>query len=241
MRISLSVVIPTWCEAAEITDTVRGARAIADEVIVVDAESPDGTAGLARSAGARVIEAPKGRGTQLDRGARIAAGNVLLFLHCDVRLLPEAREAIEEALADPDIQGGCFRVRYEPETFFAQLFSWANHVRTRWLRIYYGDSAVFVRRETYVTLGGFRSLPIFEDYDFVRRLERAARTTYVRHVIVRASARRFGAAPIRTLMIWILLQILYSMGVSAQTLALLYRDARPQLLKLAGRSRLHIR
>src|SRR6266511_4311111 len=103
--LSLSVVIPTWCEASEIRAVVAVARAIGDEVIV-DAGSPDGTAELARAAGARVIVAAKGRGAQLDAGARVATGDALLFLHADIRLPAEARAAIEVALSEPGILGG---------------------------------------------------------------------------------------------------------------------------------------
>jgi len=224
--LSLSVVIPTWGEGSEIRAVVAVARAIGDEVIVVDAGSPDGTAELARAAGARVIVAAKGRGAQLDAGARVATGDALLFLHADIRLPAEARAAIEVALSEPGILGGNFRVLYGSPTPAARLFSWGNDLRRRWLRIYYGDSALFVRRETYAALRGFRTLPILEDYDFVRRLERMGRTAYVRHVAVRVSARRFETRPIRTLCIWGFLQFLFSVGVSADWLARFYRDAR---------------
>lgn len=226
-RTSLSVVIPTWCEARSIGDAVRAALAIGDEVIVADADSPDGTAALAREAGARVVPAPRSRGAQLDAGAKEARGDVILFLHADAQLPPEARAAIDEALVDPRIGGGNFFLQFAPASFAASLFTWANHLRRRWLNVYYGDSALFVRRSVYTGLGGFRPLPILEDYELVRRLERASRTAYVRGVTVRASTRRFEAAPVRTLLVWTAIQTLYSVfGVGPDRLAAYYRDIR---------------
>jgi rSAM/selenodomain-associated transferase 2 len=221
--VRISVVIPAWREAGAIEGAVRSALAIGDEVIVADANSPDETAAIAERAGARVILAPRGRGPQLDEGARASTGDVLLFLHADARLPPAAREAIWRALSSPAIVGGTFLLRFEPSTRAARVFSWANDVRRRRLGIYYGDSAVFMRRRAYDSLGGFRPLPLFEDYELFRRLERLGPTAYIRDVEVTASARRFERAPVKTLLLWSLLQVLYSMGASPERLARLYR------------------
>ncbi len=206
---------------------MAAARAIADEVIVADGGSTDGTIVAARAAGARVVEAPRGRGAQLHAGALAASGEVLLFLHADSELPPGARHAVTDALADPAVLGGNFHLRFVPASFAARLFTWANDARRRWFAIYYGDSAVFLRRRVYLELGGFRPLPILEDYDLVRRLERAGRTAYLRAITVEASARRFEAAPIRTLALWTGLQVLYSVfDVHPDRLARFYRDVR---------------
>ncbi|GAC1579472.1 MAG: TIGR04283 family arsenosugar biosynthesis glycosyltransferase [Polyangiales bacterium] len=224
----LSIIIPTWCEAEGIGQAVRAAREVAgddgDEVLVVDAGSPDDTAAVAKEAGAVVLSSGKGRGVQLHRGACAATGDTLLFLHADARLPAEARAAMERALADREIEGGNFRLRFVPETRAARIFSVANDLRRRVLGVYYGDSAPFVRRDTYHRLGGFPPLPLFEDYVFLRRMESDVRTAYVRHPAVEASARRFAEAPLRTLALWGALQGLYSLGASPQRLAHLYRS-----------------
>lgn len=224
---SLSVIIPAWCEASTIASAVRCAAAIGDEVIVADADSPDGTAQLARAAGARVVSSMKGRGAQLHTGAMAACGETLLFLHADVALPSTARAAIHTALADPAIAGGNFYLRFVPETRAARFYSWANDARRRWLGVYYGDSALFIRRSVYESLGGFRALPIFEDYELVQRLERSHRTVYVRDVELEASARRFADAPLKTLAVWTALHSLYWLGMPAERLAGLYHDLRP--------------
>jgi rSAM/selenodomain-associated transferase 2 len=223
----ISAIIPTWQEASRIAECVQAAATVADEVIVVDAGSADGTADVARAAGARVISIErKGRGPQLHAGTLAAAGDVLLFLHADAQLRTGARGAMLRALDDPAVVGGNFYLCFFPEGRFARFFTWVNHLRRRWLRIYYGDSAIFVRRDVYEELGGFRAVPILEDYELVRRLERRGRTVYVQDVQVLASARRFEARPWRTLFLWVLIQTLYMAGVSPERLARLYADLR---------------
>jgi rSAM/selenodomain-associated transferase 2 len=231
---TLSAIIPAFREVDRIERAVRAAAAVADEVIVVDGGSADGTAECAAAAGARVVTAPKGRGRQLHAGARVACGDTLLFLHADASLPPSARAAIARALADDAVAGGNFHLRFTPASPVARLFTWANDARRRWLRIYYGDSAVFVRRVVYERLGGFAPLPILEDYEFVRRLERRERTAYVRDVTVEVSARRFEHAPLRALGAWAAIHALYAAGVPAERLARLYHDTRERDPSRAG-------
>ncbi len=218
----VSVIIPTWCEVDCIADVVARARAIGDEVIVADADSDDGTAAAARAAGAIIVRSVKGRGPQLNAGAAIARGEVLLFLHADTQLEARARDAIRSAVTDPSVVGGNFYLRFEGAGRWARFFTTVNDVRRRWLRIYYGDSAIFVRRSAYEKLGGFPSIPLFEDYALVRLLEREGHTAYIRDVVIVASARRFERAPMKTLFVWIVLQALYMTGVSPHRLARLY-------------------
>jgi rSAM/selenodomain-associated transferase 2 len=222
----ISVVIPAWCEAAVIAESVRAAAAIGDEVIVADACSPDGTAGLAAQAGARVVQAQRGRGSQLNSGASAANGDVLLFLHADARLDARAREALLTTLRDPRVVGGNFRVAFVPARGAARLFTRLYDLRRRLTGIYYGDSAIFVRRDTYRQLAGFAPIPVMEDYEFVRRMRRAGRTVYLRGVTVEASARRFAAAPLRTFLLWGTIHVLYALGISPARLAKRYADLR---------------
>jgi glycosyltransferase involved in cell wall biosynthesis len=228
-RLSISILIPTLEERGRIEQAVVAASLIGDEVVVADALSRDGTAAAAARAGARVVLAGGGRGPQIDAAARVAQGDVLVVLHADCRLPPAARGALESALGDPAVVGGNFRLRFEPPTLAAQLFSAASDLRRRLFAIYYGDSAMFLRRSVYRALGGMRALPILEDYELARRLERFGRTVYIRHVEVSASARRFARAPARTLATWTVVQGLYSLGVPPRRLRALYppRPDRP--------------
>ncbi len=222
----LSAIIPTFCESGRIAQTVRACRAIADEVIVADAGSPDPTAERAREAEARVITAPKGRGSQLNAGARVATGDVFLFVHADTLLPAGARRLIMGALEDPVVVGGNFKLRFVPETRSARMFTWANDARRRYLGVYYGDSCIFVRRWAFERLGGFPDHPIFEDYALARALEGLGRTHYETSIEALTSNRRFAARPVRTLALWAALHALYGLGVSPAALARFYAHAR---------------
>jgi rSAM/selenodomain-associated transferase 2 len=234
---TISVIIPTWREAGEICDAVVSARFAGDEVIVADGGSDDGTAELARAAGARAIVVPRGRGLQLHAGALASQGDVLLFLHADTRLPPGSRDAIFRTLESPSIIGGNFFLLFDDLGRLARFFTWLYDLRRRWMRVYYGDSAVFVRRSVYEVLGGFRPIPILEDYEFIRRLERFGKIAYLREFKVSTSTRRFARAPLRTLVIWILVQGLYLLGVSPKRLKALYSDPRAQRSEGAASAR----
>lgn len=222
----ISAILPTWCEAHSIARAVSCCRAVADEVIVADGGSSDATVACAEAAGARVVRSGKGRGLQLNAGARASSGEVLLFVHADAELPPAARSAMLKALSNPHVVGGNFRLRFVPEGWSARVFTAANDWRRRAFRIYYGDSCIFVRRALFDALGGFPELPLFEDYEFVRRLEARGATAYLTEPEVRVSSRRFIERPARTLAIWTLLQALYSAGVPAPWLARFYADIR---------------
>ena len=199
------------------------------EVIVVDGGSSDGTLETARAnAGARVLTsppAPPGRAAQLNAAAALASGDVLLFLHADTVLPPDAFASLGRALRDPAVIGGNFALRFDGGDRFSRFLG-VLYAALRHAGIYYGDSAVFVRDDTFRALGGYRPLPIMDDYDFVRRLERLGRTVCLPGPAV-TSARRWKALGIRrTLTSWVLVQGLFIAGVPASRLARLYRSAR---------------
>lgn len=223
----LSIVIPAWNEAPLIADAVACAQAIADEVIVADARSPDRTAEEAAGAGAIVVQAErKGRGPQLLAGAAAATGDVLLFLHADARLPPRARRAIEDALASPRCPGGAFYIRFLPRSWFTRALEPANDLRRAITRRYYGDTGVFVRASVYRELGGHRPWRVMHDYEFSGRLEAAGPCAYIRDPCIWADSRRFEGREIRTLLNWILVQSLYRIGVPPILLGPLYPDVR---------------
>jgi len=224
----ISIIIPALNEASQLPALLASLRVLpgVGEVIVCDGGSEDATIKLARAAGALVVSAPPNRGAQLNAGARAAIGEVLWFLHADAQPHPASLDCIARACADPQISGGNFRLGFDSPTRSARVIETIARVQRR-CGIYYGDSGIFVRREIFTQLGGYRAWPLFEDYDFARRLERHARrrhgrTEYCRSPLL-VSARRWQHHPWRTLALWLMLQILFSMGVSPQRLARFYQ------------------
>lgn len=222
----LTVIIPTWNEAPLIANAVDCARLLAEEVIVADGGSTDGTAEIARAVGCRVVASAKGRGVQVAAAARVAMGDVLLVLHADARLPPSARRAIERALADPTVPGGNFLVRFLPESRFTRVLVPFNDVRRRVTRRYYGDSAIFVRAEACRRLGPVLPWKVMMDYEYSARLESLGRGAYIREPAVWVSSRRFQGREGRTVLTWFAIQTLYRLGVPPRLLERLYPDMR---------------
>ena len=225
-----SVIVPVLNEAgciARCLEALHGLPGVG-EVIVVDAGSTDATAALVRAAGyARLLNAPRGRGPQMNAGAAAASGDVLLFLHADVSLPADAGRWIAAALADPTVVAGAFRtwtVADDPPPWWAPLLHLAD-VRSRVTRFPYGDQALFVRRAAFVRVGGFPAQPLMEDIEIARRLRRLGRMVTV-PATVRVSGRRFAAHPVRAIVAMRLFPLLYRAGVSPATLVRLYGDPR---------------
>jgi rSAM/selenodomain-associated transferase 2 len=224
---SLSIIIPTLDEAHAIGATLDALRAVRGsvEVLVVDGGSRDGTLELLRARGVRVVEGARGRGQQMHAGACAARGRVLWFLHADTQPPAEACERIAEALGDPQVVGGNFHVRFDGALRAARFLTWL-YTRLRRLGLCYGDSAIFVRRDAYLRVGGFKSFPIFEDLDLVRQLRRAGRMAHIPATVITSSRRFEGRSFALTFARWSVLQILYWLGVPPRTLGRMYAPVR---------------
>ena len=189
----LSVIIPTYNEAAGIAgligDLRRYAPASEVEILVVDAHSPDGTAEVARQAGATVLLAPKsGRAAQMNYGATQATGTVLYFVHADVGIHPDYVATIREAVAK-GYEAGCYRFRFDSRHPLLRLNSYGT--RFKGIMSRGGDQTLFVTRALFEQLGGFNErFVIMEDFDIIVRIRRRAAFLIVpKEVLV--SARKY--------------------------------------------------
>ncbi|MGH9846990.1 MAG: TIGR04283 family arsenosugar biosynthesis glycosyltransferase [Blastocatellia bacterium] len=222
----ISIIIPTFNEAATIRDLAASLAGLRGqfEVVVADGGSGDETVATANQCGIRVIQSNRGRGRQMNAGARAATGGVLLFLHADTRLPADALERVEALFADPAVCGGNFSLIFDGRAWESRALT----VIYPFLRLggmCYGDSAIFVRRDVFERLGGYRDYPIFEDCDFYRRLRRAGRFVRLPQCAT-TSSRRFEGRFIRTFALWSLMQILYWLGVHPDRLDQLYKPLR---------------
>ena len=168
---SISVIIPVYHDAAALARTLTSAD-FAGVDLIVSSPSEDDSLGALRLAhpGITWIEAPRGRGRQMNAGAGVARGDWLVFLHADTRLPHLWRRAIADAdQSRARYAIGCFRFALDSTSPFARLIEFGVRLRVSLFRLPYGDQGLFLRRELFDALGGFADLPIMEDVDLVRR------------------------------------------------------------------------
>jgi rSAM/selenodomain-associated transferase 2 len=224
---SISVIIPTLNEEHQLAATVASARSSAVcEIIIADGGSSDGTVHCARTSAERVVTVPRGRAMQMNAGAAVARGDVLLFLHADTRLPAQFAAAILDGLADEQCVGGRFDVHLMPSSPLLWLTGELMNIRSRLSGIATGDQTIFVRRDVFHRIGGFPEIPLMEDIAFTRALKRHGRTVCLRQRVVTSSRRWRANGIVRTVLLMWSLRLLYFCGVSPQRLQHWYADAR---------------
>lgn len=221
---TLSVVIPAL-NAQHCLGACIAALDGVDEIIVVDGGSTDGTREIAEAAGARLIASPRGRGVQLRAGAEAACGDWLLFLHADTQLQPGWRAAAERHMVSSPSKAASFRLQLDDAAKQARLIERGVALRVRLLALPYGDQGLLISRAHYDEVGGYRSLPLFEDVDLVRRIGRRRLATLA--VVALTSAERwrrdgwFKRSALNALCL-----TLYLAGAPAKLIAQIYNRQR---------------
>lgn len=195
----ISVIIPAASEAGALPECLARIGGAPHEIIVVDAGSEDGTAAIVQRFGCTLLSFPeRHRARQMNFGAARARGRILLFLHADTLLPVGALSKIGATLDRRAALGGGFARRYRSSSLILALTCRLAELRNRLFGWHLGDQAIFVRREIFQRLGGFREIPIFEDLDFSRRLRALGLTITLRPPVL-TSARRFREkGPLRT-------------------------------------------
>ncbi|MHC4277532.1 MAG: TIGR04283 family arsenosugar biosynthesis glycosyltransferase [Planctomycetota bacterium] len=221
----VSVIIPTLNEQDSIAATLK---AVKDqdgglEIIVVDGESRDDTCDIAGRY-ATVINSRRCRAVQMNTGARYASGGILLFLHGDTTLPQGALMTIREALRAPGVVAGSFSLRFDTPHRFLRSLTFFTRFSWWWAR--YGDQGLFLRRETFEALGGFKEIPIMEDVDIIWRLRRLGRLHIIQNQVVTSARRYLRSGVFRQHALNFFLVVAYYLGVSPDRLKKWYDDAR---------------
>lgn len=223
---SISVIIPTYNEAAGIARTIAALREQQPaQIIVADGGSTDDTFGRASGAD-EVLATTPGRAAQMNAGAARATGDVLLFLHADCLLEAGALAALGPCLARSGVIAGCFTMRVDADGPAYRCIDACATARVRLTGIAYGDQGLFLRRADFERLGGFPPLRFMEDVFFSCRLRRAGRVVVLPRRIV-VSARRWRTVGLvrQTLTNWSLTALALA-GVSPDRLAAYYPRVR---------------
>jgi rSAM/selenodomain-associated transferase 2 len=227
--VRLSIVIPVLDEAAGIAASLallRPYRERGAEVVVVDGGSRDGTRELAAPFADRVVEAPRGRASQMNAGAAAATGEAIVFLHADTRLPEGADEAIRAALASRE--WGRFDVAIAGRSRWLPVVAAFMNARSRLTGVATGDQALFVRREAFAAVNGFAPIPLMEDIAFSKAMKRRGPPACLADK-VRTSGRRWERhGPLRTIVLMWRLRLAYFLGADPARLAERYAAHGPR-------------
>jgi rSAM/selenodomain-associated transferase 2 len=220
----LSIIIPTLNEAETIAATLvplQPLRGRDVEIIVVDGGSHDDTAVRAKTHSDRVETARRGRAPQMNAGAAVARGDILLFLHADTLLPPDGAALVRAALAGNRVWGR-FDVHIDSPNPILWIVARMINLRSRWSGIATGDQAIFVRRAVFEHAGRFPDIPLMEDIAISRTLRRIGRPVCLNARVITSARRwqRHGVA--RTIVLMWRLRLAYFLGADPSELALRY-------------------
>ena len=223
---NISIIIPILNEAKILEKTLFQLQSELGqhELIVVDGGSTDGSVHIAEKYGKVLISEP-GRAKQLNTGAASATGDILIFLHADIWLEPGALAAVAAVLSSGYVGGG-FRQKIDGAHILYRSIEIAGNIRGKYLKVFYGDSGIFLTRTNFEKIGGFPEIPILEEMEFSKKLRRLGKTTLITpHIHI--SARRWETKGIlrTTINNW-LITLLYFLKFSPAQLAKLYQHIR---------------
>jgi rSAM/selenodomain-associated transferase 2 len=221
----LSIIIPTLDEEATTGAALAALaplRARGVEVVVVDGGSRDCTTVIAAPLTDRLLTAPRGRGAQMNAGASVATGDVLLFLHADTMLPADADRLVIEGLTRSGSAWGRFDVWIEGNAPSLRLIATLMNLRSRVTGIATGDQAMFVVREAFSAAGGFSDIPLMEDVALSKQLKRIGLPLCLAARVTTSGRRWEQNGVLRTILLMWRLRFAYWLGAEPATLARQY-------------------
>lgn len=217
----ISVIIPVLNEAENIAATIASTKNV--EVIVVDGGSQDSTVQIAKELGVKaLVFNTANRAQQMNAGAQIATGEILLFLHADTRLPVEFDTMIYRAIAS-NVVAGAFALRIDSALWRLRLVEMGINMRSRIFALPYGDQAIFLNAQLFHELGGFANLPIMEDFELICRLRRKGRIAIISTPVITSKRRWQKLGIIQTIFINQVAIIAYLINISPEKIAAWYR------------------
>ncbi len=225
----ISIIIPVLNEEATVeqflTPLTHQCKEHGYELLIVDGGSTDNTVAIAEHYG-RVIHSAKGRATQMNMGAKIAQGDVLLFLHADTLLPHTAFAAIEQVLTSSKVVAGAFRLRFDCDSLPYKLVAFSTNLRSRLSNIFTGDQAYFVRTESFRAVGGYPDQPLMEDLEIIAPLRKIGNVVLLPQYVTTSARRHQKIGLLRSVLFMWYLRTLYTFGTSPLRLQQMYHDIR---------------
>jgi rSAM/selenodomain-associated transferase 2 len=223
---TVSVILPVLHEAGTINEAlahIHSADPDAAEIIIVDGDLLGSTISAVRNSGVITAISSKGRARQMNRGAALASGGILLFLHADTQLPVNALSMIKKVMEDRRLVAGAFKLGIRSERRIFRITEKYVSLRTRVTRIPFGDQAIFIRRDYFERIGGYKDIPLMEDVELMARIKKRGGSISIIPEKVLTSARRWEREGVLrcTARNWAI-QTLYACGVPPERLAKWY-------------------
>ncbi|NQT68956.1 MAG: glycosyltransferase family 2 protein [Desulfobacteraceae bacterium] len=227
MKQQISIIIPVFNESRIINSTIEHLYTLDSsdtvEIIVVDGSPHGETINTVTNADVKKVLGEKSRGSQMNQGAALANGDVVLFLHADTLLSHDALDQIFTATKQHDIVGGAFDLGIQSEKNIFRLIAKVASIRSRLTRIPYGDQAIFLKKRFFDHIGGFKDIPIMEDVELMQRVKKTGKKIKFISRRVQTDSRRWEKEGIVycTLRNWSI-RTLYLLGVPPEKLKKFY-------------------
>ena len=230
--LKISIIIPVYDEAKTIRSCIANVKECCgenSEIIIVDGSADGSTLSAVDDEGVMCLSSPPGRAVQMNIGAQKAAGDILLFLHADTTLPPEAGALVRNALCAPCATAGAFKLGFDTPSRTMKFIAFIADLRCRIERVPYGDQAIFIPKSTFMELGGFPEIPLMEDVELFQSIKKRRLEIVILKESITTSARRYlTTGPLRCAFRNTCLRLLHRFGVRAETLAALYRRRKVQ-------------
>lgn len=222
----ISIIIPTLNEEGNIKAVINSIQSHNIEIIIVDGGSEDQTLLIAKSLDVKVVVSSPGRANQMNTGAMVASGEILIFLHADTRLPTGFDEMVRRTLAKPGIVAGAFALQIDAPDWGLRLVEFGVKWRSHFWQMPYGDQAIFLTKDVFKKVGNFPQIPIMEDFEVMRKLKSLGKIYLLPTPVITSPRRWLKKGILQTTILNQIIVIAYLLGVSQNRICNWYRQER---------------